>query len=109
VKTRPPMMPLILRFTIRTACARFCVPAFLLPRRAPGYVLFGTQASFVKQTFDPQEANLRRGFIPADTAWGAEPEENWAYLPFPQEIRSNGGAFPRSSATTGIIIRMYAM
>jgi len=46
----------------------------------PRFVLFGTQASFVKQAFDPQEANLRRGYIPADTAWGAEPEENWGVL-----------------------------
>jgi predicted dehydrogenase len=49
----------------------------------PRFVLFGTQASFVKQTFDPQEANLRRGFIPTDTAWGAEPEENWGVLTVP--------------------------
>ncbi len=46
----------------------------------PRFVLFGRQASFVKQAFDPQEANLRRGYIPADTAWGAEPEENWGVL-----------------------------
>jgi hypothetical protein len=33
----------------------------------------------VRQTiFDPQESNLRRGY-PADTAWGAEPE-NWGML-----------------------------
>src|ERR1700682_1964541 len=49
----------------------------------PRFVLFGTQASFAKQTFDPQEANLRRGFIPADTAWGAEPEGNWGVLTVP--------------------------
>src|SRR5258707_7948851 len=49
----------------------------------PRFVLFGTQASFVKQAFDPQEANLRSGFIPMDTAWGAEPEENWGVLTVP--------------------------
>src|SRR5216684_5506875 len=49
----------------------------------PRFVLFGTQASFVKQTFDPQEANLRRGFIPTDATWGAEPEENWGILTVP--------------------------
>jgi scyllo-inositol 2-dehydrogenase (NADP+) len=49
----------------------------------PRFVLFGTQGSFVKQSFDPQEANLRRGYIPADTAWGAEPEENWGVLTIP--------------------------
>jgi scyllo-inositol 2-dehydrogenase (NADP+) len=49
----------------------------------PRFVLHGTQGSFVKQTFDPQENNLRRGYIPTDTAWGAEPEENWGVLTVP--------------------------
>src|ERR1700720_182719 len=49
----------------------------------PRFLLLGTQGSFVKQSFDPQEANLRNGFIPADTAWGAEPEENWGVLTVP--------------------------
>jgi predicted dehydrogenase len=49
----------------------------------PRFVLFGTQGSFVKQAFDPQEANLRRGYIPMDAAWGAEPEENWGVLTVP--------------------------
>ena len=49
----------------------------------PRFVLFGTQASFVKQAFDPQEMNLRLGYIPTDTAWGAEPEENWGLLTVP--------------------------
>ena len=46
----------------------------------PRFLLHGTQGGFVKQSFDPQEANLRRGYIPTDTAWGAEPEENWGLL-----------------------------
>jgi scyllo-inositol 2-dehydrogenase (NADP+) len=49
----------------------------------PRFVLLGTRASFVKQAFDPQEGNLRRGLIPTDTAWGAEPEENWGVLTVP--------------------------
>src|SRR5712692_8090327 len=49
----------------------------------PRFVLFGTQGSFVKQTFDPQEMNLRHGHIPADAAWAAEPEENWGVLIVP--------------------------
>jgi predicted dehydrogenase len=49
----------------------------------PRFVLHGTQGSFVKQTFDPQEANLRRGYIPAAKAWGAEPEESWGVLTVP--------------------------
>ena len=49
----------------------------------PRFVLFGTQGSFVKQTFDPQEMNLRRGYTPADKAWGSEPETNWGVLTVP--------------------------
>jgi scyllo-inositol 2-dehydrogenase (NADP+) len=49
----------------------------------PRFVVLGTQGSFVKQTFDPQENNLRRGYVPNDTAWGAEPEENWGVLTVP--------------------------
>src|SRR6266852_4328966 len=49
----------------------------------PRFLLLGTQGSFVKQTFDPQENNLRRGYIPADKPWGFEPEENWGVLTVP--------------------------
>jgi scyllo-inositol 2-dehydrogenase (NADP+) len=49
----------------------------------PRFVLFGTQGSFVKQAFDPQEMNLRRGFIPEGQPWGYEPEENWGVLTIP--------------------------
>jgi predicted dehydrogenase len=46
----------------------------------PRFLLHGIQGAFVKQSFDPQESNLRSGYIPTDTAWGAEPEENWGLL-----------------------------
>src|SRR6266704_5603850 len=49
----------------------------------PRFVLHGTQGSFVKQTFDPQEMNLRRGYIPADKPWGYETEEDWGVLTVP--------------------------
>jgi predicted dehydrogenase len=49
----------------------------------PRFVVLGTKGSFVKESFDPQEMNLRAGNIPADTAWGAEPEENWGILTIP--------------------------
>jgi predicted dehydrogenase len=49
----------------------------------PRFVLHGTKGSLVKQTFDPQESNLRRGHIPADGPWGVEPEENWGVLTVP--------------------------
>src|SRR5580692_2139170 len=46
----------------------------------PRFILHGTQGAFVKQSFDPQENNLRHGHVPVDGAWGAEPEENWGLL-----------------------------
>ena len=49
----------------------------------PRFVLLGTHSSFVKQAFDPQEMNLRRGYIPSDSPWGLEPEENWGVLTVP--------------------------
>ena len=49
----------------------------------PRFVLLGTQGSFVKQSFDPQEMNLRRGYIPDGRPWGFEPEENWGVLTVP--------------------------
>ena len=49
----------------------------------PRFVLLGTQGSFVKQTFDRQEMNLRRGYIPAGKPWGYETEEEWGVLTIP--------------------------
>jgi predicted dehydrogenase len=34
----------------------------------------------VKQTFDPQEINLRRGVIPESGPWGEEAEEDWGVI-----------------------------
>lgn len=49
----------------------------------PRFVLLGTEGGFFKQSFDPQENNLRRGVTLPETAWGAEPEENWGVLTVP--------------------------
>src|ERR1700719_3233619 len=46
----------------------------------PRFVLAGPVGSSFKQSFDPQEINLRRGHIPEDGAWGGEPEEDWGIL-----------------------------
>ena len=46
----------------------------------PRFVLQGTRGALFKQTFDPQEANLRRGHLSENAAWGAEPKEDWAVL-----------------------------
>jgi scyllo-inositol 2-dehydrogenase (NADP+) len=43
-------------------------------------IVHGTRGSFVKQTVDPQELNLRRGKIPAEGPWGGELEEDWGLL-----------------------------
>jgi len=50
----------------------------------PRFVLLGTQGSFVKQAFDPQEMNLRQGYTPEGKPWGYEPEENWGVLTVPK-------------------------
>ncbi len=52
----------------------------LAAAQRPRFVLQGTLGSFFKQTFDLQEMNLRRGFIPEKGAWGAEPEKDWGLL-----------------------------
>ena len=69
----PRSMRAVLRSSILAAAPR------------PRFVLQGTQGSFVKQTFDPQEDNLRHGNIPSDGPWGAEPEGNWGVLTVPRD------------------------
>jgi scyllo-inositol 2-dehydrogenase (NADP+) len=46
----------------------------------PRFVVHATRGGYCKHSFDPQEANLRRGYIPQDKPWGGEPEENWGVL-----------------------------
>jgi scyllo-inositol 2-dehydrogenase (NADP+) len=58
--------------------------SILAAAQRPRFVLHGTNGSFVKQTFDPQENHLRHGNIPATGVWGAEPEENWGVLTVPE-------------------------
>ena len=58
--------------------------SILAAAQRPRFVLLGTQGSFVKQAFDPQEMNLRRGHIPEDQPWGYEPEDNWGVLTIPK-------------------------
>jgi len=67
----PDAMRALLRSSILAAAPR------------PRFVLLGTKGSFVKQKVDPQEGNLRRGYIPADKPWGAEPEEDWGVITVP--------------------------
>jgi predicted dehydrogenase len=64
----PHSMRAVLRSTMLAASPR------------PRFVLHGTRGGFFKQSFDPQENNLRRGEIPKDAPWGAEPEADWGVL-----------------------------
>ena len=67
-------------FTIPRGLRADLRSSILAAATRPRFLLHGTQGAFVKQTVDPQESNLRRGYVPTDTAWGAEPEENWGLL-----------------------------
>jgi scyllo-inositol 2-dehydrogenase (NADP+) len=64
----PAGMRAVLRSTMLAAAQR------------PRFLLQGTRGSFIKQTFDPQEMNLRRGPIPENQPWGGEPREDWGVL-----------------------------
>lgn len=44
------------------------------------FILHGTEGSFVKHGFDPQEEALKRGLTPAEPHWGEEPRERWGTL-----------------------------
>lgn len=52
----------------------------LVREPGPRFILHGTQGSFVKYGFDPQEEALKRGLTPAEPDWGAEPGELWGTL-----------------------------
>jgi predicted dehydrogenase len=64
----PAGMRAVLRSTMLAAATR------------PRFVLHGTRGSFFKQTFDPQEINLRRGHVPENGPWGAEPQKDWGVV-----------------------------
>ena len=52
----------------------------LVREQSPRFILHGTEGSFVKYGFDPQEEALKRGFIPSESNWGNEPREQWGTL-----------------------------
>jgi predicted dehydrogenase len=47
---------------------------------SPRFVLHGTEGSFVKYGFDPQEEALKLGLDPSEKNWGEEPREWWGTL-----------------------------
>jgi predicted dehydrogenase len=52
----------------------------LVREQSPRFILHGTEGSFVKYGFDPQEEALKRGHIPSESNWGNEPREQWGTL-----------------------------
>jgi scyllo-inositol 2-dehydrogenase (NADP+) len=52
----------------------------LVREQSPRFILHGTEGSFVKHGFDPQEEALKRGCTPSDSNWGDEPREHWGTL-----------------------------
>jgi predicted dehydrogenase len=52
----------------------------LVRERSPRFILHGTEGSFVKHGFDPQEEALKRGLTPSEPNWGNEPGEQWGTL-----------------------------
>jgi scyllo-inositol 2-dehydrogenase (NADP+) len=52
----------------------------LVREQGPRFILHGTEGSFVKYGFDPQEEALKRGFVPSESNWGIEPREQWGTL-----------------------------
>jgi len=54
--------------------------SYLVKEEGPRYIVHGTAGSFLKWGIDPQEAQLKKGFLPEGNDWGEEPEEQWGLL-----------------------------
>jgi scyllo-inositol 2-dehydrogenase (NADP+) len=52
----------------------------LAAAQRPRFVLLGTRGAFFKQSFDPQEINLRNGTTFEDERWDVQGEEDWGML-----------------------------
>ena len=52
----------------------------LAREQSPRFILHGTEGSFVKYGFDPQEEALKRGLSPLEPDWGMEPKKQWGTL-----------------------------
>lgn len=52
----------------------------LAAAQRPRFVLQGTRGAFFKQSFDPQEINLRNGITFEDESWNVQREEDWGVL-----------------------------
>jgi scyllo-inositol 2-dehydrogenase (NADP+) len=70
----------------------------------PRFILHGTQAAYVKTTFDPLEPALRAGQIPVSDSWCLESEENYGILSF----HGDSNAVPRRIPSFGDWRDFYA-
>jgi scyllo-inositol 2-dehydrogenase (NADP+) len=52
----------------------------LVREQSPRFILHGTEGSFVKYGFDPQEAALKSGLTPQTPSWGKEQQQKWGSL-----------------------------
>jgi scyllo-inositol 2-dehydrogenase (NADP+) len=64
----------------------------------------GTQASYVKYGFDPQEEQLKKGITPNEPAYGVETEEDYGhcYSQFPSETSGTIDSIDRQIVKTAI-------
>lgn len=54
--------------------------SYLAREAGPRYILHGTEGSFLKWGFDPQEGDLDSGKLPTDKDWGQESSDYWGIL-----------------------------
>ncbi len=54
--------------------------SYLVRDPGPRYKLLGNLGTFTKYGLDPQEEDLKAGFLPGGVSWGKEPEEIWGTI-----------------------------
>ncbi len=54
--------------------------SYLVRRKSPKFLVYGTLGSFVKYGEDPQEAALKQGRYPNEATWGEESQENYGLI-----------------------------
>lgn len=54
--------------------------SYLVREPGPRYILHGTEGSFLKWGIDPQEQDLKDGYLPGFEGWGEEDPEEWGLL-----------------------------
>lgn len=61
--------------------------SLLVKEQGPGYILHGSEGSFIKDRADVQEAALQNGLSPCSDNWGKEPVEAWGLLHLGDETK----------------------